>query len=173
MNQRELLNYFESEDYADYVKHYLISFWQKQASDGNWKELVTSEFRGRHSVEKNLSEEQAVDVCRRRSGGGTRDFVSTSLSDSFITKIVQFVATNIIPWHGMNDRGFTNYEVGVEGLMWTVQCTAGEGFLPTCYRDRVVVGINHAGLICHFHGDAQYARGDIFVPKGGGNWGRG
>jgi hypothetical protein len=128
----------------------------------NWPELVTSKFAARHTVEGNISQQKAVDVCRQRSADGDRNFTSTSLAESLIKDVVNYLAKNVIEWHGKNIKGFANYHVDVKGTMWTVVCHAGKGFAPTCYQDSVVVGIDQSGLINHFHGDAQYASGKIY-----------
>jgi hypothetical protein len=151
----------------DYVGKFLVKHWKDESTKRNWRQLVTDNFALRHSVEGNISEEKAVDTCRARSAQGTNDFISTTLTTDFVENIVRFVADNIIEWHGKNRGDFTNYEVSVKGMMITVKCDASKkAFLPTHYKDKVVVGINREGLINHFHGDAQYAQGAIYGKVG-------
>ncbi|HEU0014991.1 MAG TPA: hypothetical protein VFQ45_14985 [Longimicrobium sp.] len=167
MNQAELLRTFANESYDDYVKHYLVKFWTDKAGANDWQSVVSAAFAGRHTVDGSVSENKAVDVARNRSGGGTRDFVSTLLSESLVRKAVKYIADNVIALHGKQRGAFTNYLVPVEGTMWTVQVKANEGFLPKQYRDSVVVGIDRNGLITHFHGDRTYAEGDIYQVERG------
>jgi hypothetical protein len=133
----------------------------------NWPDLVTDNFAQRHTVEGSISEQKTRDVCRQRSADGTQDFTSTSLTTDFMIKIARYIAENVIEWHGKNVKAFANYKLNVDGMMWTVVCKANQGFLPTCYRDKVVVGIDRSGLINHFHGDAQYAQGRIYEITNG------
>jgi hypothetical protein len=166
MTREELLQKHHDEEYDNYVKHYLIQHWKDESEKGNWRDLVSIHFADRHSVEGTITEKGATDKCRERSHEGTRDFTSTSLPASYVTTIVRYIATNIIEWHGKNRRPFTNYEISVTGTMITVKCTAGKGYTPTQYRDKVVVGISPEGLITHFHGDIKYAEKPIFRKDG-------
>jgi hypothetical protein len=168
MTRQELLRYYQNEDYKDYVGKYLVKHWKDESNRNDWEALVNNNFANRHSVEGTLTKEKAVDVCRERSHEGTIDFTSTSLSTDFVERIVRYIATDIIEWHGKNRGEFTNYEVSAPGMMITVQSKAGQGYLHTQYRDKVVVGISREGLITHFHGDATYADGAIY-GKGADN----
>lgn len=166
MTREQLLEYYRNEEYDDYVGKYLVPHWRKESGDNNWGDLVNNGFAVRHSVEGSLSKQKAKKICEIRSQMGAINFTSTSLSTDFVQRIVQYVATHIIQWHGKNRGRFTNYMVQVEGEMITVQCKAGEGYLTTEYRDKVVVGIDRDGLITHFHGDVTYADGDIYGKDG-------
>lgn len=163
MDRTELLHRHANEEYDDYVKHYLVKYWQDMSQKADWESLVTANFASRHTVEGSLSEEKAIDVCSNRSGGGANNFTSTSLDKGFVERIVRYICEHVIAWHGQQIKGFANYQLPVKGQMYTVQAKANEGFLPRMYRDQVVVGIDGSGLINHFHGDAQYANPPIYV----------
>jgi hypothetical protein len=171
MTREELLGYYADlnpDSYSkDYVEKYLVKHWKDESTPKGWIHLVTENFAIRHSVEGDISEQKAIDTCRVRSGQGANDFISTTLTTGFVVNIVRFVADNIILWHGKNRGDFTNYEASVNGTMITVKYDASKkAFLPTQYKNKVVVGINREGLINHFHGDAQYAQGNIYRQVG-------
>lgn len=172
MSKKDLLAKYADEvnyPYDDYVKHYLVDHWKKAASQNDWEEVVSENFADRHSVEGSLSKHKAVDICRRRSGGGTRNFTSTTLDQGFIQKIVKYISDHLVAWHGKHAKEFRNYRIGVDGTMWTVRCEDGD-FLPKCYRDSVVVGLDRRGLVTHFHGDASAAQGTIWKRNQKGDW---
>ena len=126
--------------------------------------LISPHFADVHLVEGSLSKEKAVDMCVERSHQGAHDFTSTILATGFMEKIAHYISKNIIEMHGKQRGVFTNYLIPERGAMITVKYDAEkQKFLPTQYSDQVVVGIDREGLITHFHGDAQYATGDIFI----------
>lgn len=165
MTKDELLKHYKSDDYQDYLTHYLVKHWQDESGKGKWQELVTVNFMDRHTVDGTVTEQKAIDLCRVRSQGGTRDFVSTLLAEDLVKKVVLNIAKNIIKWHGDNIKGFANYLINEQGMLCTVVCKANEGFISHNYRDAVVVGINKEGLINHFDGDATYANTENPIYK--------
>jgi hypothetical protein len=175
MRREELLEKYDElypDNYRDYVNKYLVDHWRKESEKGNWRDLVTNAFATRHGGEGTVTTQQARDVSHLRSAGGQNDFTSTTLSEDDLVKIVQNISKNgIIQWHGQNNQGFNggfaNYELSVTVRAVTVQVFAGKGFKPNQDRVNVVVGINRQGLICHYHGEAEYADGTIYHVDGG------
>jgi hypothetical protein len=172
MTRDELRRYYNelnnAESYTnDYVKKYLVPYWMEKSEKRNLADLISPHFANVHLVEGGLSQEKAVQMCVERSGYGANNFTSTVLATNFVEKIARYITNNIIELHGKHRGVFTNYQVPERGMMITVTYNAEKKqFNPTQYSDQVVVGIDREGLITHFHGDAQYATGDIYINAG-------
>jgi hypothetical protein len=174
MTRRDLLTYYAElnpDNYRDYVNKYLVGHWKEESEKGNWRDLVTDAFAARHGVEGTVTTGKARDVAHQRSAGGQNDFTSTSLSEDDLVKIVRDISKNVILAHGQNFEtlrlNIVNYELSVTVRAVTVQVFAGKGFKQNQDRVNVVVGINKEGLICHYHGDAEYSGGPIYYVEGG------
>ena len=140
--------------YDDYRKHYLVPFWNERAQNGKWQEVVSDNFRDRHTVDGTVSKEKAVDILRDRSGNFTRPFTSTLISEKLMRKVVAVLAKNNIPSH---PQRFTNYSVGdAEGMVWVAWTTGDGRYQVQQNRTSVIVGINEPGILNHFHGDFDY-----------------
>jgi hypothetical protein len=174
MTRRELLTYYEElheDNYKDYVNKYLVGHWKQESERGNWGDLVTDAFAARHGVAGTVTTGKARDVAHGRSAGGQNDFTSTSLSEDDLVKIVRDVSKNVILAHGKHfdeiPGNIINYELSVIVRPVTVQVFSGKGFKENQGQVNVVVGINRQGLICHYHGDAEYSRGTVYYVEEG------
>ncbi|HEY9432521.1 MAG TPA: hypothetical protein VI260_13745 [Blastocatellia bacterium] len=173
MTRRELLTYYDelnADNYKDYVNKYLVGHWKEESERGNWRDLVTDAFAARHGVEGTVTAGKARDVAHQRSAGGQNDFTSTSLSEEDLVKIVRDISKNVILAHGKHFNeipgNIINYELSVTVRPVTVQVFADKGFKQNQGQVNVVVGINKQGLICHYHGDAEYSGGTVYYVEG-------
>ncbi|MEA3122960.1 MAG: hypothetical protein QOH33_2559 [Paraburkholderia sp.] len=148
MNQAELLKYAGQESWDDYRKHYLIRYYKEKSDhrSAHWRDCFTNVFLNRHSVEGTLTQQAALDVCRRRSLRGTQDFESTLVDAGLLQKIVAEVSERFIAGHQPEYR---LCDLRSAGMLIHVSCTAGVGFLLRQAVGSFKVGIDENGLICH------------------------
>jgi hypothetical protein len=136
-------------------------FWKDCAKRGA-TDVFTQNFLDNHVA--TLSDGAAKNIAKARSFNAANDFTSTLLAESSIKDLVSIINSDIIPWFVRNEFVFRNYKINksIQSITIKVSAQAGGG-VQTGERIEPVVGIDATGLVNHFHGSAEYARGDIFV----------
>jgi len=148
MTKADLLKYVD-EDWKDYRNKYLVPYWKDKAGSGKWQELVTDNFKARHTVDGTVSQEQALKVCKQRSANGTHDFNSTIVTEALMKSVVKLISDSKIAQH---TKAFTNYKIGASGYLFDVSAKANKGYLVRVCKGSVEVGVDATGIINHLHG---------------------